>query len=117
MIPFLNRSTDIVFSPQLEARDVNVREVIDELQSQFEDFNSVFEAVVLLSPGRYRVTCKSSRKLEIFSPLAFWYGVLPSILNHYPHLSGFIFLGDHMAYRRRLFVRLSPHMVPYVFLS
>ncbi len=71
MIPFLNRSTDIVFSPQLEARDVNVREVIDELQSQFEDFNSVFEAVVLLSPGRYRVTCKSSRKLEIFESTGF----------------------------------------------
>ena len=71
MIPFLNRSTDIVLSPQLEARDVNVREVIDELQSQFEDFNCVFEAVVLLSPGRYRVTCKSSRKLEIFVSTGF----------------------------------------------
>ena len=71
MIPFLNRSTDIVLSPQLEARDVNVREVIDELQSQFEDFTCVFEAVVLLSPGRYRVTCKSSRKLEIFVSTGF----------------------------------------------
>ena len=46
-------------------------EVIDELQSQFEDFNSVFEAVVLLSPGRYRLTCKSLRKLEIFESSGF----------------------------------------------
>ncbi len=71
MIPFLNRSTNIVFSPQLEACDVNVPEVIDEFQSQFEDFNSVFEVVVLLSPGRYRVTCKSSRKLEVFESTGF----------------------------------------------
>ncbi len=41
MIPFFNQSTDIVLSSQLETPDVNVHEVIDELQSQFEDFNSV----------------------------------------------------------------------------
>ena len=71
MIPFLNRSTNIVLSSQLEARDVNVREVIDELQSQFEDFSAVFEAVVLFLQGCYRMTCKSSRKLEVFESTGF----------------------------------------------
>ena len=42
---------------------MNVREVIDELCGQFEDYKSVLEAVVLMSPGRYRLTFRSSRKL------------------------------------------------------
>ena len=65
MIPCINRTSDIILSSHLEARDVNVREVIDEFQSQIEDFESIFEPFVLMAPGRVHVTCKSAHKLEI----------------------------------------------------
>ncbi len=77
MIPFINRSVDFMLSDQIEARDVNVREVIDEIRGQFQDYTSIFEAVVLISPGRYRVTCKSSRKLAILEEASFTVRGLP----------------------------------------
>ena len=77
MIPFINRSVDFMLSDQIEARDVNVREVIDEIRGQFQDYTSIFEAVVLISPGRYRVTCKSSRKLAIVEEASFTVRGLP----------------------------------------
>ncbi len=77
MIPFINRSVDFLLSDQIEAHDVNVREVIDDIRGQFEDYLSTFEAVVLISPGRYRVTCKSSRKLAIVEEAGFTVRGLP----------------------------------------
>jgi hypothetical protein len=56
MIPFINRTVNIILSDRLEFRDVNVREVIDEFQSKCDDFHAMFEAFVLMAPGRYRVT-------------------------------------------------------------
>ena len=77
MIPFINRTVDIILSDRLEFRDVNVREVIDEFQSQCDDFHAMFEAFVLMAPGRYRVTCKSLRKLQAAEAMAFTVRGLP----------------------------------------
>lgn len=63
MIPYLNRTVDMLISSHIEAKDVSIREIIDEFKSQHEHFTDVFEAFVLISPGRARITCKSARKL------------------------------------------------------
>ena len=64
MIPHINKMVDVVLSEHIEARNVNVREVIDEFRGQVEDYTAVFEAVVFMAPGRFRVTFHSSRKME-----------------------------------------------------
>ena len=64
MIPFINRTADAILSDHLDIHQVNVWEVIDEFRSQCDRFSQIFEAIVFLTPGRFRVTCKSSRKLE-----------------------------------------------------
>jgi hypothetical protein len=71
MIPFVNRTCDIVLPNDLEAKDINVREVIDELRSQCDTFTDLFEAVVFMAPGRFRLTCKSARKLEVAERMGF----------------------------------------------
>ena len=63
MIPYINRTLDLLLPDALEARDVNVREVIDEFRGQCDNFFDTFEAFVYIAPGRFRVTCKSTRKL------------------------------------------------------
>ena len=65
MIPHLNKTVDILLSERIDACTVNVREVIDDLRGQVENYTAVFEAVVLMAPGRFRVTFKSSRKMEV----------------------------------------------------
>ena len=65
MIPHLNKTVDILLSERIDAHTVNVREVIDDLRGQVEDYTAVFEAVVLIAPRRFRVTFKSSRKMEV----------------------------------------------------
>jgi hypothetical protein len=50
MIPFINRTVDIILSDRLEACDVNVHEVIDEFQGQCDNFHDLFEAFVLIVP-------------------------------------------------------------------
>ena len=65
MIPFINKTVDILIPEPIEARDVNVREVIDEFRGQVDDYTSFFEAIVFMAPGRFRVTFKSARKMEI----------------------------------------------------
>ena len=65
MIPHLNKTVDILLSERIDARTVNVREVIDDLRGQVDDYTAVFEAVVLMAPGRFRVTFKSSCKMEV----------------------------------------------------
>ena len=71
MVPFLNRTVDFLLSDRLEARDVNVRVVIDAFKSQCEQFSDCIEAIVRIFPGRFRVTCKISRKLEIIENMDF----------------------------------------------
>ena len=65
MIPFIYKTVDVLLPEPIEARDVNVCEVIDEFRGQVEDYTSFFEAIVFMAPGRFRVTFKSARKTEI----------------------------------------------------
>ncbi len=79
MIPYINRSSDVILSSQLDAKDVNIREVIDDFRSQSpDDFDSLFEAFVMMAPGRVRITCKSARKLEIAENFGFVVRGLPA---------------------------------------
>ena len=71
MIPFVNRTCDIVLPDDLEAKYINVREVIDELHSQCDTFTDVLEAVILMALGHFRLTCKSARKLEVAERMDF----------------------------------------------
>ncbi len=48
MIPYTNRTSDVILSSQLQAHDVNVREIIDEFRIQSNDFDSIFEEFVLI---------------------------------------------------------------------
>ena len=77
MIPYINRTVDIILSDRLEARTVNVKEVIDEFKSQCDNFEELFEAFVFMAPGRFRITCRSSRKLEILENQGFFVRGLP----------------------------------------
>ena len=63
MIPYINRTCDVVLSDLLDHKDIRVREII-ELQSQFDNYTELLEAVVFMAPGCFRLTCKSSRKME-----------------------------------------------------
>ena len=65
MIPYINKRVDVILSEHIEARTVNVREIIDEFHRQVDDYTSIFEAIVFMAPGRFRVTFKSARKMEI----------------------------------------------------
>ena len=65
MVPYVNRTSDILLSDQLDIHQVNVREVIDEFRSQTNDFKEMFEAFVYMAPGRFRVNCKNAGKLEV----------------------------------------------------
>ena len=79
MIPYINRSSDVILSSQLDAKDVNIREVIDEFRSPSpDDFDTLFEAFVMMAPGRVRITCKSARKLEIAENFGFVVRGLPA---------------------------------------
>ena len=64
MIPHINRTCDVVLSDHTEANKINVKEVIDDFRGQVEDYTSVFEAIVMMAPGRFRVTFKGARKME-----------------------------------------------------
>ena len=78
MIPYINRTWDVILLSQLQARDVNSREIIDDFRNQSDDFDSMFEAFVLMAPGRVRITCKSARKLEIAENFGFVVCGLPA---------------------------------------
>jgi hypothetical protein len=71
MIPFVNRTADVILHSEIEARDVNVREVIEDFRGQLDSYTDIFQAVVLMAPGRYRVTFKSARKLEVAENFGF----------------------------------------------
>jgi hypothetical protein len=71
MIPFINRTADVILHSEIEARDVNVSEVIEFFRGQVDSYTDIFEAVVLMAPGRYRVTFKSARKLEVAENFGF----------------------------------------------
>ena len=95
MIPYIYRTADILLSDHLEAKDVHVREVIDEFKSQCDAFAETFEAFVLMAPGRVRVTCKSSRKLE----------AVEHNLKLFPLLNGLISPDCRMVWQTKKFIR------------
>ena len=64
MIPYINPTCYVVLSDLLDHKDIRVREIVNELQSQFDNYTELLEAVVLMAPVRFRITCKSSRKME-----------------------------------------------------
>ena len=64
MIPHVNRTCDVILSDNIEAQRINVKEVIDEFRGKIDDYKSTFEAIVLMAPGRFRVTFKTARKME-----------------------------------------------------
>ena len=72
MILYINRTVDINLHPTIEAREIHVREMINEIRSQLDAFDENVEAIVQIGPGHFRLTAKSSRKLEAvvaqFSP-------------------------------------------------
>ena len=51
MIPYINRTLDLLLPDVLEVRDINVRKVIDEFCRQCENFFHTFEAFVYIAPG------------------------------------------------------------------
>ena len=53
MIPHINRTCDVILADSIEVQRVNVWEVID-------DYTTMFEAVVLMVPGRFCVTFKTA---------------------------------------------------------
>ena len=73
-IPFANRTVDVDL-PYVDGQPrVTVKGVMDEFLKQMpENFNTLLEAFVLLSPRRVRITCRTSHAMEEFchSGLAF----------------------------------------------
>lgn len=108
MILYINRTADILLSDHLEAKDVNVREVIDEFKSQCDAFAETFEAFVLMAPGRVRVTCKSSRKLEAVEHtvfFVFWCAAYRWNLKLFPLLNGLISPDCRMVCQTKKFIK------------
>jgi hypothetical protein len=70
-IPFVDRTADVILHSEIEARDVNVREVIEDFRGQVDSYTDIFEVVVLMVPGRYCVTFKRARKLEVAGNFGF----------------------------------------------
>ena len=66
-IPYANRTVDIDL-PSVEGQPkITVKGIIDDFSKQLpENFNTLLEAFVLLSPRRVRVTCRSPRAMEEF---------------------------------------------------
>ena len=64
-IPFANRTADVDLPAVPGQPKVTVKAVIDAFRDQVpNNFEALFEAFVLLSPRKVRVTCRTSRALE-----------------------------------------------------
>lgn len=64
-IPFANRTADIDLPAAPGQPKVTVKSVIDAFREQVpNNFEALFEAFVLLSPRKVRVTCRNTRALE-----------------------------------------------------
>ena len=64
-IPFANRTADVDLPAVPGQPKVTVKAVIDAFRDQVpNNFEALFEAFVLLSPRKVRVTCRNSRALE-----------------------------------------------------
>ena len=64
-IPYANRTADVDLPAKPGQPKVTVKAVIDDFRSQLpSNFTDLFEAFVLLSPRKVRVTCRTPFKLE-----------------------------------------------------
>ena len=64
-IPFANRTADVDLPAAPGQPKVTVRAVIDSFREQLpSNFSNLFEAFVLLSPRKVRVTCRTPHNLE-----------------------------------------------------
>ena len=79
-IPYSNWTIDVLL-PQLAFEDnlrVTVKGIIDDFHGQLNDnFNTLLEAFVLLTPQRVCVTCKSLRALDEFRSLGLTFRGIP----------------------------------------
>ena len=68
-IPFSNRTADVDLPAVQGQPQVTVKAVLDAFRDQVpRNFETLFEAFVLLSPRKVRITCRSLRALEEASP-------------------------------------------------
>ena len=116
MISYINCTVDINLHPTIEAREIHVREMIDEIRSQLEAFDENVEAVVQINPGHFRLTAKSSRKLEIVENTDFYCAVTPSPSNLFPQLSGSIFRGCLMGCPMQKLLKFLNRMAKFALL-
>ena len=65
MIPFINKTVDILIHEPIEGRTVNGREVVDEFRGKVEDYTSFFEPLFLWPLADFASPFKSARKMEI----------------------------------------------------
>lgn len=64
-IPFANRTADVDLPAVPGQPKVTIKSVIDDFRAQLpSNFEMLFEAFVLLSPRKVRVTCRTPRALE-----------------------------------------------------
>ena len=64
-IPFANRTADVDLPFTVGQPKITVKSIIDDFRSQLpSNFEGLFEAFVLLSPKKVRVTCRNNRALE-----------------------------------------------------
>ena len=81
-IPFANRTADVDLPAAPGQGKVTVKHVIDSFQGQFPDnFVNIFEAFVLLSPRKIRVTFRSPRALEEAQNLGLAFRNQPVVLH------------------------------------
>lgn len=86
-IPYANRTIDIDLPQGKGSPKIAVKEVVDDFFAQLKDnFNSLFEAVVMMSPRTARVTCKTARATEEVMNLGLTFRNCP--LNIRPCKSG-----------------------------
>ena len=53
MIPYINKTVDVILSEHIEARTVNVRDIIDELRGQVDDYTSILKPLFLWLLGDF----------------------------------------------------------------
>ena len=64
-IPFANRMADVDLPAATGQPKVTIKNIIDDFRAQVpSNFTALFEAFVLLSPRKVRITCRSPRALE-----------------------------------------------------
>ena len=86
-IPFANRTADVDLPAVQGQPKVTVRAVIDAFRDQVpRDFETLFEAFVLLSPRKVRITCRSPRALEEVIHLGLAFRNSPVTFHHAPML-------------------------------